>query len=228
MCIPETKPMRQPGSRLFYTCPRPFVTAVVITLLLGGGTVAGYFILGCENDWLLVSGLLLDILGALTLAVPDVPRLWSQTIIDDLRTAVDRLSKGTLDEITESDAIYDALYETVDERLSLQGAATFELVKTLSVTDLGTDVPLRLHPAFEQEFIVDDASDSPIHFAPAYIIESLRNKIHAESGRFRRLGLYLIVVGFSVQGAATLSSNTVVLTWGAAVLSRLGIAVGAC
>lgn len=213
---------------IFYTCPQPLVTAAIVSITFGVLTVGIYLIFGCENDWLAITGLSLDIVGVLILAVPDVPRLSSKTIIEDLRTAVRKISKRTLGDITTDDTIYDALYETIDERLNLEGDATFELVRAVPASDLNMDVPLGYCPISEKEFIIRDQSDHVTHLYRAYVIESLRNKIHTESGRFRRLGLYLIVIGFSVQAISTLFSSAIILNWTAKVISRFGVSIGGC
>lgn len=204
------------------------MSAVIVSLLFGISTVGMYLLLGCENNWLVITGLLLDILGALILAVPDVPRLWSRTIIGDLRASVEQISKRTLSNVTTDELIYCALYETIDERLEIEGDATFNLVRTSSTTELNVDGPLRLYNTSELEFVVRDDSNSPIHFYPSYIVESLRNKIHTESGRFRRLGLYLIVIGFSVQAISMVFTSALILNWTAKMISRLGVSVSGC
>lgn len=213
---------------IYYTCPPPLLTAVVVSLSFGFLTIGIYLILGCENDWLAITGLSLDILGVLILAVPDVPRLSSKTIIEDLRTAVRKTSKRTLGGVSTDDTIYDALYETIDERLNLEGDATFDLVPTAPATDINVDVPLSYYSTSEKEFIVKDQSGQTTHLYQDYVIESLRNKIHTESGRFRRLGLYLIVIGFSVQAISSLFSSALILNWTAKVISRLGASIGGC
>lgn len=150
----------------------------------------GYVILGCQTDWVAVSGFAVDIFGAIILAIPDLPRYNQWAFGGRVREAHLRLKHDEKPgRFAPNTRYYDAFTGALDERL---GSSCIPKNGYFDINLVGNKYVM----------VIKNKSLSPIGISPISIgnIErELTTVYRSEEGKFRRIGIYLIVIGFTVQ-----------------------------
>jgi hypothetical protein len=164
-------------------------------IAVGGGIALFYVVLGCSRDWVVVAGLLLNVLGAYLIVMPDIGpfnRLFYAGRLQNARKSLFRSPTETT--ISPQANWYD--------EFRTEFAAEFD-----SVTDAS-------------EFFIDDVANQfylfhrPDADADANVMsvsnadERLKNAIRSEQVRIRKQGAQLLLPGFLLQLLGTVFDAT--------------------
>lgn len=150
----------------------------------------GYVIWGCQTDWVTISGFAVDIFGALILAIPDLPKYNEWAFGGRVREAHLRLMHDEKPgRFAPNTRYYDEFTDALRERLipshvPENGYFDIEL--------MGGDYVM-----IPKDEKLDSIGVGPISIGN--IERELTAVYHSEEGTFRRIGVFLIVVGFTTQ-----------------------------
>jgi len=156
-----------------------------VVVLLGIG--ASYWLLGCGRDWVIIGGLVIDGIGALLIAAPDLKSFRERSYAGQLQKAYDA-------EVIDRSAHY--IPEHVD------WYPVF-----LSEMDEAFHRPVTESSEFNIEQVVDtynifhrpkpgvDAPPMPV----SVMGQQMRETIDTEKSQIRRTGAALLIFGFGVQ-----------------------------
>jgi hypothetical protein len=171
--------------------PPSRLTAGLVALAVAGMALP-YFVSGCSHDWVVIGGLCVNTLGAFILVVPDVPALADRLYVNDLRDVLDDLSTETPPPITQGSRLENVLYSSISEYRTLSSTASFSF------------------DAAENIIEVDDNGDTE-EISLTIVQHRLMRQVRRESGRIRRVGLYLLAFGFLLQVSGLLVGSTILL-----------------
>lgn len=187
---------------------RPAFLSVVAVAVVAVLVTGAYLALGCGRDWALLGGLLLDLLGAVALALPDLPRVSDRLRVGQLRAARRRLTEladgnggtgSTVDHPAFREAVLEPLaserdLDAFDPDAGLPEGAAFE------VESLGDGMRVQVYGHV--------GSTTPLGSVRyPVVMGKLRSALDRSEGSVRRSGLLLLFVGFSVQIAAVLQES---------------------
>jgi len=170
-----------------------------------------YLFVDCGPDWVVLAGILIDIGGALGLAILDIPRLASLCYA------------GRLEKLRE--AYSTTSVPSPDRRRA-------ELLLDVLFPETGPPE----HPEFDVErvengrnWLLIDSPDEPTDRIPFDVLQRrLRVRTEAEADRVRRLGAYLLIGGFGLQFLGQLFGSFVLVRLLAAGLGLFGVAPPGC
>lgn len=169
--------------------PSPLRAGLLLSFPIALSPVA-YFLFGCSTDWFVVSGLFVDIVGALILAIPDIPSYRKVAYGGRVREAYSRLILEERDgRIAPDTRYYDAFHTALRERLlprDVPENAYFDIEPVPRIVD---DIVLIKNKQLEPVQRINLANVERI----------LTNVYENEDGKFRRLGIFLLVIGLSTQ-----------------------------
>ena len=188
--------MNQAGSKLDSRfeilpihAPSPIQAVPLLTFPLFLSPFA-YVVWGCQTDWVTISGFVVDIFGALILAIPDLPRYNEWAFGGRVREAHLRLKYDeTPGRFAPNTRYYDAFTEALRERL------------------IPSDVPengyFDIRPIGRHYVMIPKNEDLDSIGAGPISVGNIERDLTAvyrsEEGKFRRIGVYLIIVGFTTQ-----------------------------
>lgn len=162
----------------------------------------GYIIWGCQTNWVTVSGFVIDVFGAVILAVPDLPKYSEWAYGGRVRKAHLRLMNSEKPgRFAPNTRYYDSFVEALREKL------------------LSRDVPENGYFDIKQKgidyvIIIKNEDLDPIGAGPISIgnIERVLMEVYqSEEGKFRRLGLLLIITGFMTQLLSMIFNDFIII-----------------
>jgi hypothetical protein len=158
--------------------------AVVILSL----SVPGYLIIGCSTDWVVVSGFVVDIVGATILAVPDLPIYDEYTYGGRVRQAYLRMTQDEQNgRIAPETRYYDCFRSALRERLPPQDFPE------------GAYFDIEYRPTGEVFYIKDETLNVQKVSKLGNIERVLTDVYESREGDFRRLGISFLIIGFLAQ-----------------------------
>lgn len=150
----------------------------------------GYVLWGCQTDWVTVSGFAVDIFGAIILAIPDLPKYNEWSFGGRVRQAHLRLKHDEKPgRFAPQTRYYDEFTEALRERLPPNDIPENGFFDIETVNG-------------KYVMIIKNSNLDPTGVPPVSIgnIErELSTVYRSEEGKFRRIGVSLIVVGFTAQ-----------------------------
>lgn len=186
--------------------PPPSLLALLVTVFVTGIVILAYAVIGCDPDWVIIGGLMLDILGAIGLVVLDIPALASHTYVEDLRKLQQDLSNTEPPTIRPDSDTHRILLSSVGEYVDLQEPVEFSIN--------GNSLQIK--------------NDHDENISLLIVQQRLRRQIARESGRLRRGGLYLLSIGFGLQAAGIISNSLIGLRAISHILNKAGIHYPIC
>lgn len=149
-----------------------------------------YVIWGCQTDWVGISGFVVDIFGALILAIPDLPKYNEWAFGGRVRKAHLRLKHDeTPGRFAPNTRYHKEFTKALRERWA---PSQFPEDGYYDITSVRGNYVL----------IPKDKNLNPTGVGPISIgnVERALSTVYrSEEGRFRRIGVSLIVVGFTIQ-----------------------------
>jgi len=132
---------------------------------------------------MVVSGLLLNICGAVFLAIIDVPGINKHLYVKDLERAYDDLFRTEIPDIGTEEEIHDVIRSSVEEYADLATEVEFEINKDEEYIDIQN----------KTEQLTDE------RVGLAIFKYRLEKQIDHEETQLRQSGLILLATGFTVQ-----------------------------
>lgn len=181
--------------------PSPLRAGLLLSFPIVLSPVA-YFLFGCSTDWFVVSGLAVDIMGAVILAIPDIPSYREVAYGGRVREAYQRLVLEERDgRIAPDTRYYEAFHTALSEEL------------------LSRDVPENAYfdiepaPRIVDDIVeIQDESFNLVQRINLGNVERILTKAYeTEDGKFRRLGIFLLVIGLSTQLLGMLVNQSLIL-----------------
>lgn len=161
---------------------------VLLTFLLMANIVI-VFCISLKNwaDWLVLQGLLLDVSGAIIIAIPDVPGLKNRATPKNLRKGWQKLNED--EELRfDNDGFYEILSLIKENTSRVDNVDDFEKISVLSAGDFGSR---SIRASQDADDIANFGLTETVH---------LKRWIDVERDRkFRISGLLLLGSGFSLQ-----------------------------
>jgi hypothetical protein len=149
-----------------------------------------YVLWGCQTDWVTISGFAVDIFGALILAIPDLPKYNKWAFGGRVRQAHLRLKHDeTPGRFAPNTRYYDEFTEALRERLPPSDIPENGYFDIELINGKYTMIP--------KDQRLDPIGVGPISIGN--IERELAAVYRSEEGKFRRIGVFLIVVGFTAQ-----------------------------
>lgn len=152
-----------------------------------------YLLVGCEQDWVVIGGLCLDIIGAFLFAAPDLEKYRKNSRVGRLHTLHRRV-------VSDPKERYISKMTTTDETFLDVMDDTFggEQVSESSIFQIrklgGRGLPVNYLLSHKKE---ENADDKKVSLAN--VDRNFRENIRKEESAVRRLGAMSLLTGFSLQ-----------------------------
>lgn len=169
----------QPADSTAFRGPRPICLVSLIGIVSIVIILISYRLIGCGLNWFTLVGLFLNVMGAVSLAVLDIPSISSHTYAEDLRRLEKDLSAKSPPPIEQDTDTHNILKSSVGEYVDFQGSVDFTI----------NGDSLLICP--------EDGESERIDLLIVH--QRLRRQILREKGRLRRNGIYLLAIGFGLQ-----------------------------
>lgn len=173
-------------------CPAPRWAITATLALIGIGVLGAYETSGCQRDWAVIGGVVLNAAGTLGIAAVEIPRQFN------------RLYLHQLDEL---DQALSALYHPADE---LAPETQLWLIAFLDEFRLSDEPVVTAEVDGEEVRVYEADCDSPTETMRREVVATLlRRRIDVEERRWRWIGISLLGIGFGVQVGGLLYNGTV-------------------
>lgn len=162
------------------------VAVAVLVLIL-------YAILGCDRDWVVIGGLLLDGAGAVLLATPDLRKFRARSYAGKLQQIYDHRFRNPEEGLFATEPSWEGVF--LDEMDYIFGGRDVSedsvfRIRELGNAERGTNLVLYHKPH-------QDADGKPM--SVSNVQRKILQSIRREEMRIRRGGMLLLVTGFAFQ-----------------------------